>query len=61
MSDFRPEYEPWAFEATPKQLTRVAKAIRKAWEENSDVPFPLYDTEAEALAKAAIFAFHGKD
>lgn len=34
----------------------VASAIKKAWSRFGDVPFPLYDHEADALAKAAIKA-----
>ncbi|RYD68382.1 MAG: hypothetical protein EOP58_00755 [Sphingomonadales bacterium] len=35
---------------------RVAWAINTAWNELGDVPFPLYQREAEVLAKAAITA-----
>lgn len=44
---------------TPKYdrlLARVKSAVRKAWEECGEVPFPLYDREAEAIARAAIEA-----
>lgn len=33
---------------------RVAVAIKKAWEECGEVPFPLYKREADALADAAV-------
>lgn len=35
-------------------VAKVALAINAAWNEFGDVPFPLYQHEAEALAKAAI-------
>lgn len=38
----------------PDVLKLVAAAIKEAWDKFSDVPFPLYDSEAEALAAAAI-------
>lgn len=34
----------------------VALAISTAWKALRDVPFPLYDSEAEGLAAAAIAA-----
>lgn len=44
--------------AEPEQETidRVAWAINEAWNKFGDVPFPLYQSEAEELAKAAIAA-----
>lgn len=39
-----------------EEIDRVAWAINTAWNEFGDVPFPLYQHEAEALAKAAIEA-----
>lgn len=38
-------------------LYRVAFAINAAWNKIGDVPFPLYQQEADALAAAAIEAF----
>lgn len=38
-------------------VDRVALAINAAWNKIGDVPFPLYQREAEALAAAAIEAF----
>lgn len=41
-------------------VDRVASAINRAWNEFGEVPFPLYQEEAEALAIAAISAIsHG--
>lgn len=37
-------------------IDRVALAINAAWNKFGDVPFPLYQREAEELAKAAITA-----
>jgi hypothetical protein len=37
-------------------LARVTDAIKAAWQSFGEVPFPLYDREAEALARAAIKA-----
>lgn len=37
-------------------LREVGAAIMKAWERFGDVPFPLYESEALELAKAAISA-----
>lgn len=42
--------------ALSEEIDRVAWAINAAWNEFGDVPFPLYQHEAEALAKAAIEA-----
>lgn len=39
-----------------EQIDRVAWAINEAWNKCGDVPFPLYQHEAEELAKAAIKA-----
>jgi hypothetical protein len=39
-----------------REIHRIAIAIKDAWDECGDVPFPLYDHEAEDLAKAAIAA-----
>jgi hypothetical protein len=39
-----------------RRVERVAKAIARAWGNIGDVPFPLYEREAEVLAKAAIAA-----
>jgi hypothetical protein len=41
-------------------VDRVALAINEAWSIQGDVPFPLYQHEAEELAKAAIKAVHGQ-
>ena len=38
-------------------IQRVARAIRSAWDEFGDVPFPLYEREAMALAEAAVREF----
>lgn len=35
-------------------VARMAQAIRSAWEAHGEVPFPLYDREAEELARAAL-------
>ncbi len=43
---------------TSTNAAMVAKAIKQAWEDCGEVPFPLYDREAEKLAKAAIAAVH---
>lgn len=40
----------------PSQLQRVAKAIDDAWKNFGESPFPLYDREAEQLARAAMVA-----
>lgn len=40
----------------PEEVHYVAQAILRAWEEFGDVPFPLYSSEAEKLAEAAIRA-----
>ena len=37
-------------------IENVAKAIRAAWDKHGDVPFPLYENEARAMAEAAINA-----
>lgn len=37
-------------------VSAVAAAIKKKWEETGDVPFPLYDHEAHALAVSAFKA-----
>lgn len=36
----------------------VAQAIKAAWEKLGEVPFPLYSTEADELAAAAIGAMN---
>lgn len=41
-------------------IERVALAINKKWNEIGEVPFPLYQHEAEELAKAAIAAMPEK-
>lgn len=41
-------------------VDRVAAAINKAWNKIGEVPFPLYQHEAEDLAKAAIAATRGE-
>jgi hypothetical protein len=40
----------------PKILERVKDAVMAVWEAQGDVPFPLYEREAEAIAIAAIEA-----
>lgn len=47
-------------EAMSELVERVAKAARAAWEAHGDVPFPLYDFEAEAIARAALAAAGGE-
>ncbi len=37
-------------------VSRVASALMNTWSELGQVPFPLYDHEADGLAKAAIKA-----
>lgn len=39
-----------------KMVVRVREAIMKSWAEQGDVPFPLYQSEAEAIARAVIEA-----
>lgn len=41
-------------------IDRVALAINGAWNRFGDVPFPLYQHEAEELAKAAIDVMRGE-
>ena len=38
----------------PILMKAVADAIQAEWAKRGEVPFPLYDHEAEALAKAAV-------
>ncbi|MGB6657764.1 MAG: hypothetical protein WBE90_01355 [Xanthobacteraceae bacterium] len=38
------------------KIERVAKAIKEAWAAMGHMPFPLYQDEALALARAAIKA-----
>lgn len=38
----------------------VKQAVMAAWEAEREVPFPLYDREAEAIAAAAIRAYEGE-
>lgn len=47
-------------EDDPKVGT-TREAIKAAWQECSDVPFPLYDSEADAIARAAIAALEGSE
>jgi hypothetical protein len=42
-----------------EKIERVAKAIKNAWAA-LDMPFPLYQNEAVALARAAIKALGGE-
>lgn len=42
--------------ACQEKVDKVAWAINAAWNKFGDVPFPLYQHEAEELARAAIGA-----
>lgn len=44
-----------------EKVDRVAWAINAAWTSFGEVPFPLYQHEAEKLAVAAIEALERKD
>lgn len=41
-------------DVTADELKHVTTAVQKAWIECQEVPFPLYQREAEAIATAAI-------
>lgn len=41
-------------EAEARRFARVKAAVMKAWAECGEVPFPLYEREAERIAAAVI-------
>lgn len=43
-----------------EQIARVRDAVKAAWQEQGDVPFPLYDCEAQSIAERAIRAYENQ-